>query len=202
MSITLAFEAAIAGGSISLLDGDVEIESWVGSSDLSKAEDLLLNIDALLCDKGLRRQDIRLIAVSAGPGSFTGIRIAVATALGLKNGLGVTMRRVSALEAIAATATDEIKVVAIPMGRNSVCFQRFTVEKADPPRTLDHEGFDELVRTDDRSKYIVHEKLFAAGSQLAQVDNFGSNVARAVGLFAITNPEAEVEPLFISKTAL
>ncbi len=201
MSITLALESAIAGGSISLLDGGDEIDNWIGSTDVSKAEDLLVNIDKLLINNRVSRLDVRRIAVSAGPGSFTGIRIGLATALGLKNGLGVAMTTVSALEAIAATATCENMIVAIPMGRNSVCLQQFIKVNGGQPYTLENERFVELVRHDNQDKYIVHEKLYSAEIQLPKVSNFGSNVAKAVGSYAIDNPDINVEPLFISKAA-
>ena len=200
MSITLAFESAIAGGSISLLDGVVEIDHWIGASDVSKAEDLLINIDKLLSNNILSRRDIDLIAVSAGPGSFTGIRIGIATAMGLKNGLDVSMASVSALEALAATSSHKDAIIAVPMGRNSVCVQKFTEGKADqPPYTLDHEQFEQIVRENKQNQYIVHEKLYISDVELSHVTNFGLNVAFAVGLFAIKNPNLTTAPLFISK---
>lgn len=201
MSITLALESAIAGGSISLLDGEIEIDNWTGSTDISKAEDLLVNIDKLLINNRVSRHDVTRIAVSAGPGSFTGIRIGLATALGLKNGLGAAMTTVSALEAIAATTTCENIIIAIPMGRNSVCLQQLIKVTVGQPYTLENERFAELVRHDNQDKYIVHEKLYSAELQLPKVSNFGSNVAKAVGSYAIENPDINVEPLFISKAA-
>lgn len=202
MSITLALESAIAGGSISLLSGVDEIDFWIGTSDVSKAEDLLINIDALLCRNDLSPRDIDLIAVSAGPGSFTGIRIGIATALGLRSGLQVLMSNVSALEAIAALSQHENMIVAVPMGRNSVCTQHFTQRKAaGEPHTIDGSKFVEIVRQDIESKYVMHEKLYSAYLRFAHVTDFGSDVAKAVGLFAIKNPNLVTEPLFVSKSA-
>lgn len=202
MSVTLALESAIAGGSISLLDGEVEIDSWVGSSNVSKAEDLLINIDTLLTNHDFSRYDIKLLAVSAGPGSFTGLRIGIATALGLKKGLGVSIVSVSALDAIAAKSVDNNITVAVPMGRNSICLQRFNEGKViSKPYLLDADKFAEQIGTDKQNKYVVHEKLYSPEVQLSHVINFGSNVAKAVGLFATKYPNSNIDPLFISKTA-
>lgn len=198
-SITLALESAIAGGSVSLLDGTDEIARWIGASDVSKAEDLLINIDVLLSKNRFTLADIGLIAVSAGPGSFTGIRIGLATALGLKNGLGVTMQSVPALAAIAATAADVPVNVAIPMGRTSVCLQQFSEIPPGPAYTLDHERFVALVQRDSKHGYVVHEKLYSTELRRANITNFGSNVAKAVGSYAIRNPNADIAPLFIGK---
>lgn len=58
-------------------------------------------LDALLTDCGAAREEISGIAVAAGPGSFTGLRIGVSTARALAQGLGVPAAGVSTLEAIA-----------------------------------------------------------------------------------------------------
>lgn len=202
MSLTLAFESAIAGGSISLLDGDDEIDHWIGSSDISKAEDLLINIDTLLSNNNFSRRDIKLIAVSAGPGSFTGIRIGIATAQGLKSGLAISMMSIPALNSIAATAADEEVIVAVPMGRNSICLQHFNEnEITSDPCLFDVDKLAMQIRANKQIRYIVHAKLTSPENQFPNVTNFGSNVARAIGQFAIKYPNSNVKPLFISKTA-
>jgi tRNA threonylcarbamoyl adenosine modification protein YeaZ len=128
-NLVLAIEAAIAGGSLSLCRGEVEIASWSGPADVSKAEDLLFNIDVLLRENGVSKRDLGLLVVSAGPGSFTGIRIGIATALGLKTGLGIPMATVSSLAAMVAYPDLNGPVyAAVPSGRQAVCFQKFSVE--------------------------------------------------------------------------
>lgn len=202
MRLSLAFESAIAGGSISLLDGDVEMDHWIGSDEVSRAEDLLANIDKLLNRNSRSRHDIGLIAVSAGPGSFTGIRIGLSTAIGLKIGLGVPMVQVSALESVASAPDHQDCVVAVPMGRKSVCAQLFAHGRATGgPRTIGSDEFLDVLRQDTLNKYVVHEMLYPSEIRLGHVVSFGSNIANAVGVYAIKNPNAAVEPLFISKSA-
>src|SRR3954447_25054388 len=101
-STILAIESAIAGGSVSLLRDGEEIAHWLGTANISKGEEVMVNIDHLLTSTGTAKSDLDLIAVSAGPGSFTGIRIGIATSLGLKNGLNVPMASRSAMDAMAA----------------------------------------------------------------------------------------------------
>lgn len=62
---------------------------------------LMPQIINLFQDSGVDKKDINGIAVTIGPGSFTGIRIGMATALGLSQGLGVPVVGVKTLDALA-----------------------------------------------------------------------------------------------------
>lgn len=62
---------------------------------------LLGVIDGLMTSVGLARADVSLVAVGRGPGSFTGVRIAVATAKGISSALGVPLVGLSTLDVIA-----------------------------------------------------------------------------------------------------
>lgn len=193
--ITLSIEAAIAGGSISLIrDGD-EIAHWIGTGNISKAENLLGDIDRLLRENEIERSQIGLVAVSAGPGSFTGIRIGIATALGLKNGLGVEMASVSALEAMVCFAgVDGMVTAALPVGRGSVCVQQF--ENRMPvgsPNIITDTAADTLKGT-----LLVHVSLIGQLSGRPDVVDAGDNLALAVGLLA-ADRRTVAEPLFVSK---
>ena len=204
-NIILAIESAICGGSISLLADGVEMANWVGSSNVSKAEDLLFNIDAMLTSTNVSRHDIDLIAVSAGPGSFTGIRIGLATALGLTDGLGIKMSSGSALKAMVWRRDDGHVTAALPVGRNSICLQSFQiangeVTETDEPRTLPDDDFFEFVREHPETSFVLHESLYEKCSPTPRSDNFGTNIARVIGLMCATQPGIVAEPLFISKS--
>jgi tRNA threonylcarbamoyladenosine biosynthesis protein TsaB len=62
---------------------------------------LLASIDFLLKNAGWNLADLGLIVAGIGPGSFTGIRIGVATAIGLAQTLGIPFAGVSGLDALA-----------------------------------------------------------------------------------------------------
>ena len=62
---------------------------------------LLPRVDALLRDAGISRGQLACVCVGRGPGSFTGVRIAMATAKGIAQALGVALVGVSSLDAVA-----------------------------------------------------------------------------------------------------
>ncbi len=203
--IVLAIESAINGGSLSLLQNGVEISHWIGSANVSKAEELLVNIDAMLNSTGVAKNEINMIAVSAGPGSFTGIRIGLATALGLKNGLNIEMSSVSALTAIAAASgVQGTLFVAVPTGRNAVCIQRFensgTPAPVLEPQTIAEAAFSEMLCTRTNAHFVLHGSLPSLVDPAAPFTDIGVNIAQLVGIYCSQHPAAVTEPLFISKT--
>ena len=67
---------------------------------------ILQIIDNLFRNSGVNKKDINLIATGLGPGSFTGIRIGIATAKGLAAAINCEIRGVSTLYAVAANAPE------------------------------------------------------------------------------------------------
>jgi tRNA A37 threonylcarbamoyladenosine modification protein TsaB len=85
--IVLAIETGFAGGSISLLRNNVEIDKWSGSRAISKSEDVLNEISILLKKNKIERFEISSIVISKKAGSLTGLRIGLALARGLSKSL-------------------------------------------------------------------------------------------------------------------
>ena len=81
-------------------DGDVLAEHYENSG-LTHSQTLLPMAEALLAEAGLTMRDLDAVAVARGPGSFTGVRIGVATAKGLCWGADKPAIGVSTLEAMA-----------------------------------------------------------------------------------------------------
>jgi tRNA threonylcarbamoyladenosine biosynthesis protein TsaB len=104
--LTLAFDTATAVATSALVDGDEVLGERV-----SRAQTLLEDVDALLRQAGAHPSDLDRLAVGLGPGSFTGVRIGLATARGLALSLGVPGSGVSTLAALAAGAPGAVPVV-------------------------------------------------------------------------------------------
>ena len=99
----LALETAtLAGGAALLDDGRLIGESRLNIA-LTHSERLMAVVDRLLQDCGWEVSSLRALAVSIGPGSFTGLRVGAATAKGLALALDLPVAPVPTLDALAAT---------------------------------------------------------------------------------------------------
>lgn len=99
--LILAFETSAKAGSAALLqDGKLLGESYQNTG-LTHSQTLLSMAENLLTSCGYTPKQVGAVAVAAGPGSFTGIRIGVAAAKGFAWGLEIPCCGVSTLEAMA-----------------------------------------------------------------------------------------------------
>lgn len=102
--ICLAFDTSTNWGRFALARDDEILCEFPRNVSGSYADTLLPVLDEMLAEAGLARSDVDAVAVTSGPGSFTGVRIGVATAKGLAYGLGAPLYAVSTLEAMAASS--------------------------------------------------------------------------------------------------
>lgn len=99
--IVLAVESSAIAASVALQDDDRLLAEFTLNRGNTHSENLLPMAKTLLSRLELTVDDVDLFAVSAGPGSFTGVRIGVATVKGLAFGKGKPCAGVSTLEALA-----------------------------------------------------------------------------------------------------
>jgi tRNA threonylcarbamoyladenosine biosynthesis protein TsaB len=99
----LAFDSALNGCAAAVLDtGASKCVSETQAMDRGQAEHLVPMISRVLAQAGLAYKDIDLIAVTVGPGAFTGLRIGLSTARALGLALNKPVTGVTTLDAIAA----------------------------------------------------------------------------------------------------
>ena len=99
--LILAFETSAKAASAALLeDGKLLAESYQNTG-LTHSQTLMVMAENLLHQCGKTVNDVNAVAVAAGPGSFTGVRIGAATVKGLAFGRGVPCIGVSTPEALA-----------------------------------------------------------------------------------------------------
>lgn len=101
MGLILSLETATHVCSVSLARGGVVIESRESREEKSHASQLTVFIQEVLQTQGLEPADLDAVAVSKGPGSYTGLRIGVSTAKGFCYGADIPLLAVDTLQAMA-----------------------------------------------------------------------------------------------------
>ena len=99
--IIFACDSTAVIASVALCDGEKLLAEFTLNNGNTHSETLLPMTEAILSRLGMTPADIGLFACSAGPGSFTGVRIGVATVKGLAYGRGKPCVGVSSLEALS-----------------------------------------------------------------------------------------------------
>ena len=100
--LILAFETSAKAASVALWEGKLLGESYQNTG-LTHSQTLMVMAEDLLKQCGKPPADVTHVAVAAGPGSFTGVRIGVAAAKGFAWGRQLPLCGVSTLEAMALT---------------------------------------------------------------------------------------------------
>jgi len=222
----LSIETAVQGGSISLLRGIDELDCWIGTREISKSEDVLEEIKKILERNDLEKERIKKIVVSRGPGSYTGVRIGMAVAYGLKRAFDCDLVGVSVLEGLllaenkkSVSYSEEI-ITAVPIGRNQVYWQNFKGfqnGKTDNHPPLQFSIIDDFFKSFDyiefqpKKKVILHRKLyleFKAGKGSHLSDNCilldaGTNIAVLIGMIGAGIDDNKMpHPIYIRESRL
>jgi|Deesub1362A_J573_1020465.scaffolds.fasta_scaffold00066_76 tRNA threonylcarbamoyladenosine biosynthesis protein TsaB len=105
MRVVLGLDASTEAGSVALLEGSLlRGEIWIHSPQ-THSQRILPAVDRLLKETRVSLEELEGICVGLGPGSFTGVRVALSTAKGLSLALGIPLAGISTLEALAHNAS-------------------------------------------------------------------------------------------------
>jgi len=113
--LLLALDTSTEKGSLALAEDDRLLGEFSLPSPGAYLEHLLPGVEELLQAAGRSLKDLGAIAVSQGPGNFTGLRIGLATAKGLAWALGCPLAPVPTLEALAAQFPSQTHPTAVLM---------------------------------------------------------------------------------------
>ncbi|MGE7370746.1 tRNA (adenosine(37)-N6)-threonylcarbamoyltransferase complex dimerization subunit type 1 TsaB [Neorhizobium sp. NPDC001467] len=150
--IVLALDTAGIDCSVALYDAASDRILSVQTEMIGKghAEKLMAQIEAALAEAAITLQDVGRIAVTIGPGSFTGIRVGVAAARGLALSLGIEAFGITTLETMAAHhlagSGPHPVVAAMDAKRGEIYAQPFGADGSaiDEPRALTPHAVAEL----------------------------------------------------------
>jgi len=151
----LAIEASCISCSVAVLDGDKITSEIFVNNKLTHSQTLMPIIENALNSAGLKIDDFDYIALSHGPGSFTGLKIAGATAMGLAFGAGKKIIGVSTLESLCYNlpCTPHLISPIMDARKNQVynALYRWEDEKLKeitPPRALSVEELKDEINED------------------------------------------------------
>ena len=156
----LSMDSSAVTASVALTDGDEIIKSEFVNSGLTHSETLLPMITRVM--DGRKYSELDGIAITAGPGSFTGVRIGVATVKGLAFNDDIPCYSVSTLEAIAYNFVDKNAVVCAVMDARRMQFYNalFRVQNGKVERLCD----DRAISIEDlRNELKRYDKVIIAG---------------------------------------
>ena len=160
--LILAFETSAKAASVALHDGSALLGESYQNTGLTHSQTLMVMAEDLLKQCGHTPREVTHVAVAAGPGSFTGVRIGVAAAKGLAWGLQAPLYGVSTLEAMAANRGMDGGIVCCVMDarRSQVYNALFRGDGAAPQRLTEDraialETLGEELKALDGTIYLV-----------------------------------------------
>ena len=160
------------------------------SNSYSHAEQLHVFIQQLFDAANLSASDLHAVAVSKGPGSYTGLRIGVSTAKGLCFALGIPLISVPTLEVLARQVVQDdssFPVIAMIDARrmevySSVFDSKYQTIQDVTAKILDENAYAELFKT--------HEKLYAIGNGVTKFKEITSTAENFI-FIEDRNPSAK-----------
>ena len=159
--LILAVETATRAGSVALARGNEILFAASGDASASHSTDLIETVERILNKAGVELSEVDLFAAAVGPGSFTGLRIGLATIKSFAVCTGRPCAGVSTLAAIAhAAGNSEGTVSLLPAGRGELFTQMFSVRDGQA-RELDSAAH--LSPKAVLEKYLPAQQLVWAG---------------------------------------
>ena len=212
--LILALDTSSAGGSAAIVrDGAIAIER-AGDASRTHGQRLPLELMTILGEGGSTLDDVDAFAVITGPGSFTGLRVGIATIQGLALARGKRVIPVSAFEALIF-ATDDIsrvkpeatRAVWIDAHRREVFAALYAADGRtllDAPTSLPPEATSErwlrTIETGARLRFTgdgamrYADVIRAQFGERAILPDTTPPLAGAAGLIAAANPARAVAP--------
>jgi tRNA threonylcarbamoyladenosine biosynthesis protein TsaB len=202
--IWLGIETSSRPGSVAAVStGGLESQILL-DEEVSTSESLLPALEQLLDRLGVSGREISGIGNSLGPGSYTGLRIGAATAMGLSAGWGVPLKGVPTLRAIAVSASSDGPVMAAIRARDGEVFAAVYASSGIHARELMPQGVYETSAVRgwlDRGAVCAGPgaSMIAPGDRITCTDVPGAAaIARiAAELFDLDGADRVLRPLYL-----
>jgi tRNA threonylcarbamoyladenosine biosynthesis protein TsaB len=153
----LAIDSSSKTAAAALVKDGLLISEAFLNNGLTHSHSLAPMIDSLIKNAGISPRDITQIAVTNGPGSFTGLRIGAAAALGFANALGIPCAGVSSLMAAAYSAIsyDGVVCAAMDARRGQIYCAMFHVKHNILYRVTEDQAMDREAFTQEAPPSVI-----------------------------------------------
>ncbi|HLZ29798.1 MAG TPA: tRNA (adenosine(37)-N6)-threonylcarbamoyltransferase complex dimerization subunit type 1 TsaB [Chloroflexota bacterium] len=166
--LLLALDTSTSTASVALFDGQRVLSETTWRAGREHSTRVLLEVQAALARVSLAPESLTGVVVARGPGSFTGVRVALSLAMGISAGLSLPVWGVSSLDALAHAADEEVVPVraVLEAGRGRFATGLYLNGRGiEDQRLATLEQLDELTQTPTR---IIGELAEAARTRLEQ----------------------------------
>ncbi|MFH1998111.1 MAG: tRNA (adenosine(37)-N6)-threonylcarbamoyltransferase complex dimerization subunit type 1 TsaB [Planctomycetota bacterium] len=203
----LAIETSSRAGSVALMHDAQRIDERALGEDAFQGRTLAPRIDALLKEHRITPDQIGLVAVGLGPGSFTGLRVGIAFARGFAYAVGCDMVGVSSLAALAlAEAGEKEEILCIgKAGHDEFFYASFRVDKGRIVSETEP-AIDSLAVVQEKARSFKR----AIGEGAAQLGSGAESISPAAGSVAVLGarlyaeegptPERRLLPLYLRRS--
>lgn len=184
----LGIETATKTGSVAIVSDNGVVASYTLNLDTTHSERLMATIDRVLADTGLTVSRMDAFAVSVGPGSFTGLRIGIATVKGLVLATGKPIAAVPTLLALARN---------LPYAAHPVCPILEARKNEFYAALYVHEGGDLAIRLRETIVPLEHLAEHVQGKTIftgEAVLRYRSDIERLLGDRALFAPQTVLLP--------
>jgi tRNA threonylcarbamoyladenosine biosynthesis protein TsaB len=194
MSLILQIETATASCSVALaMDGIVLSAKQVNERNIH-AEVITLFIEELVNSAGFRYNDLDAIAVSCGPGSYTGLRIGISTAKGLCFALDKPLIAIETLEAMTYGAIS----MDINTSANDLLFcPMIDARRMEVFTAVFNRNGEKLKQT---TAEIIDENSFSSLLNDNSILFFGDGAEKCISVLG-ENPNAHFLPGFVNSAS-
>jgi len=162
----LGIESSSTTASVAIIEDNRLISEYTMNNTLKHSKTLMPMLEDMLKRLEADIKSVDLVAVSEGPGSFTGLRIGSATAKGIAHGLGIPVASIPTLEVLASTVTMTNVVVGVIVFARAreVYYQEyitdykddcFKVKKINEIKALEIESLIEYFDTYDKKENLI-----------------------------------------------
>jgi tRNA threonylcarbamoyladenosine biosynthesis protein TsaB len=203
---TLALDTSTSQGGLAVLKGTDVLSRRLWLREKSHSEMLTPTLEACLAEAGIRAAQLARIAVGQGPGSFTGIRIAINAARTLSFSLSLPVHAFDTLRILAAgvPASERPVLALVNAHKNLLYTARFVSREGtwmalDVPTARSLEEIEQLIQTPHvciGDAYVEYESILPSSLKANLLRDAGLSdfpLPEVLGNLALTDPHRPLE---------